>query len=262
MKAGGDAGLLSGSVGARGGGSRTWTDSDIGIASEDRSRIMGSLQQTSDSRNWSSTRDEFVRSVSTSSSSSISSTATGMNASLTEAQSYSREARRAEELANRLETQASFFEGNSAAGSLNLSQAYREWGLAEMERNRDFYGSSRFDEVAFQLSPEGQALQAKFIESYAEQLRDGIEERLVLTPGQAVSRPNVSDAEAVRSRAAVGGNTPSTAPQLNASGMRDEIERVQSAGRQRIDEQRDRLDAVTKEARGASAEAADEVKEW
>lgn len=262
LKAGGDAGLLSGSVGARGGGSRTWTDSDIGIASEDRSRIMGSLQQMSDSRNWSSTRDEFIRSVSTSSSSSISATATGMNASLTEAQSYSREARRAEELANRLETQASFFEGNSAAGSLNLSQAYREWGLVEIERNRDFYGSVRFDDVAFQLSPEGQALQAKFIESYAEQLRDGIEGRLVLAPGQPVSRPNVDEAEAVRSRASVGGNIPSAVPQVNAGGIRDEIERVQSAGRQRIDKQRDRLDAVTKDARGASAEAADEVKEW
>jgi conjugal transfer mating pair stabilization protein TraG len=64
-----------------------------------------------------------------------------MNASLTEAQSFTIEARRAEELANRLESQASFFEGNSAAGSLNLSQAYREWGLAEIERNRDFYGN-------------------------------------------------------------------------------------------------------------------------
>lgn len=262
IKAGGDAGLLSGSVGARGGGSRTWTDSDIGIASEDRTRIMGSLQQMSDSRNWSSTRDEFIRSVSTSSSSSMSSTATGMNASLTEAQSYSREARRAEELANRLETQASLFEGNSAAGSLNLSQAYREWGLVEIERNRDFYGSARFDDVAFQLSPEGQALQAKFIESYAEQLRDGIEDRLVLQPGQAVSRPNVDDAEAVRGRASVGGSISPAVPQVNASGIRDEIERVQSAGRQRVDEQRDRLNAVTKDARGASAEAADEVKEW
>lgn len=185
-----------------------------------------------------------------------------MNASLTEAQSYSREARRAEELANRLETQASFFEGNSAAGSLNLSQAYREWGLVEIERNRDFYGSARFDDVAFQLSSEGQALQAKFIESYAEQLRDGIEDRLVLAPGHAVPRPNVDDSEAVRSRASIGGNIPSAVPQVNAGGIRDEIERVQSAGRQRIDQQRDRLDAVTKDARGASAEAADEVKEW
>src|SRR5690606_35142847 len=157
----------------------------------------------SDSRNWSSTRDGFVRSVSTSSSSSVSSTASGMNASLTEAQSYSREARRAEELANRLESQASFFEGNSAAGSLNLSQAYRDWGLAEIERNRDFYGSARFDDISFPLSSEGQALQAKFIESYAEELRDGIEDRLVLASGQAVDRPGISDASAVRERAAI-----------------------------------------------------------
>ena len=262
VKAGGEAGLLSGSIGARGGGSRTWTDSDIGIASEDRSRIVGSLQQMSESRNWSSTRDGFIRSVSTSSSSSISTTASGMNASLTEAQSYSREARRAEELANRLESQASFFEGNSAAGSLNLSQAYREWGLVEIERNRDFYGSVRFDDVAFQLSPEGQALQAKFIESYAEHLRDGIQDRLILAPGQPVSRTNVSDGEAVRSRASVGGRSSAAVPQVDAGGISDEVERVQAAGRQRIGAGRDRLDAVTNGARGASAEAADDVKEW
>ncbi|MGV3553960.1 MAG: conjugal transfer protein TraG N-terminal domain-containing protein [Croceibacterium sp.] len=255
-------GVASANVGLKGGGSRTWTDSDIGIASEDRSRIFGSLSQTSDSRNWSSTRDGFIRSVSTSSSSSISTTASGMNASLTEAQSYSREARRAEELANRLETQASFFEGNSAAGSLNLSQAYREWGLAEIERNRDFYGSARFDDTGFQLSPEGQALQAKFVESYAEQLRDGIEDRLVLAPGQAVSRPNISGADAVRSRASVGRSVPSAIPQVDTGGIHDEVERVQAAGRQRIDTGRNRLDVITKGARGASAEAADDVKEW
>ena len=191
-------GVASANIGAKGGRNQSWTDSDIGIASEDRSRIFGSLAQMSDSRNWSSTRDGFVRSVSTSSSSSISSTASGMNASLTEAQSYSREARRAEELANRLESQASFFEGNSAAGSLNLSQAYREWGLVEIERNRDFYGNVRFDDLTFQLSPEGQALQGKFIESYAEQLRDGIEDRLVLTPGQPISRTSVTGPGSVR----------------------------------------------------------------
>lgn len=261
VKAGGEAGLLSGSIGARGGGTRTWTDSDIGIASEDRSRIMGSLQQMSDSRNWSSTRDGFVRSVSTSSSSSISTVASGMNASLTEAQSYSREARRAEELANRLESQASFFEGNSAAGSLNLSQAYREWGLVEIERNRDFYGSVRFDDVAFQLGPEGQALQAKFIECYAEQLRDGIEDRLVLAPGQSVSRPNISGADAVRSGASIGG-IPSSVPQVDTNGIRDEVDRIQGAGRQRIQESREHLDALTRRARGASDKAADDVKEW
>jgi len=261
-KAGVTNGVLSANVGAKAGGTRTWTDSDIGIASEDRSRIFGSLAQMSDSRNWSSTRDGFVRSVSTSSSSSIASTASGMNASLTEAQSYSREARRAEELANRLESQASFFEGNSAAGSLNLSQAYREWGLVEIERNRDFYGNVRFDDLTFQLSPEGQALQGKFIENYAEQLRDGIEDRLVLTPGQPISRPSVTGPGSVRGRAQIGGGGSGTVPQVNPGASHDEVQRAQDAGRQRIRGSRSRLDTVTRGAQGASAESADEVKEW
>lgn len=261
-KAGISNGVASANVGLKGGGTRTWTDSDIGIASEDRSRIFGSLSQMSDSRNWSSTRDGFVRSVSTSSSSSISSTASGMNASLTEAQSFTIEARRAEELANRLESQASFFEGNSATGSLNLSQAYREWGLAEIESNRDFYGNARFDDVTFQLSPEGQALQAKFIESYSEQLRNGIDERLVLVPGQPVSRPAVSGSGSVRGRAQTGGGGSGSIPRVGAGDVHEEVQRTQAAGRQRISGSIGRLDAVTKGAQGASAEAADDVKEW
>ncbi len=255
-------GVLSGSIGAKGGGTRTWTDSDIGIASEDRSRIFGSLSQMSDSRNWSSTRDGFVRSVSTSSSSSISTTASGMNASLTEAQSFTIEARRAEELANRLESQASFFEGNSAAGNLNLSQAYREWGLAEIESNRDYYGNARFDDVTFQLSAEGQALQAKFVESYAEQLRDGIDDRLVLAPGLPVSRPAISSARSVRGRAQTGGGGSGSVPRVGAGDIHEEVQRAQASGRQKIAGSRARLDAITKGAQGASAEAADDVKEW
>ena len=261
-KAGISNGVASANVGLKGGGTRTWTDSDIGIASEDRSRIFGSLSQMSDSRNWSSTRDGFVRSVSTSSSSSISSTANGMNASLTEAQSFTIEARRSEELANRLESQASFFEGNSAAGSLNLSQAYREWGLAEIESNRDFYGNARFDDITFQLSPEGQALQAKFIESYAEQLRDGIDDRLVLAPGLPVSRPAISSADLVRGQAQTGGGGSGSVPRVGADGLHEEVQRAQAAGRQKITGSRRRLDAITKAAQGASAEAADDVKEW
>jgi conjugal transfer mating pair stabilization protein TraG len=185
-----------------------------------------------------------------------------MNASLTEAQSYSREARRAEELANRLESQASFFKGNSAAGSLNLSQAYREWGLAEIERNRDFYGNVRFDDVTFQLNPEGQALQAKFIEGYAEQLRDGIEDHLVLAPGQPVSRPAISGAGSVRGRAQTGGGGSGTVTQVGAGDLHDEVQRAQAAGRQRIRGSKGGLDAVTKGAQGASAESADDVKDW
>ena len=49
---------------------------------------------------------------------------------------------------------------------------------------------------------------------------------------------------------------------MNTGGMHDEVERVQAAGRQRIEESRERLDGVTKKARGASAGAADDVKDW
>jgi conjugal transfer mating pair stabilization protein TraG len=255
-------GVASANIGAKGGRNQAWTDSDIGIASEDRSRIFGSLSQMSDSRNWSSTRDGFVRSVNTSSNSSISTTASGMTASLTEAQSYSREARRAEELAHRLESQVSFVQGNSAAGSLNLSQAYREWGLAEIESNRDFYGTARFDDVSFQLSPEGQALQAKFIESYAEQLREGIEDRIALTPGPPVSRPAISSAGSVRGRVQTGGGGSGSVPRVSAGDLQEEVRNAQVTGHQKITGSRGRLDAITKGAQGASAEAADDVKEW
>jgi conjugal transfer mating pair stabilization protein TraG len=252
----------SAKVGLKGGETRTWTDSDVGIASEDRSRIFGSLAQMADSKNWSSTRYGFVRSVSTTSSSSISSTAGGMNASLTEAQSYSREARRAEELANRLENQASSLESNSAAGTLNLSQAYREWGLAEIERNRDFYGNVRFDDVAFQISPEGQALQAKFVENYAGQVRDRIEDRLVLALGQAVSRPNISGVGSVRGRGQTSGGGSGAVPKVDAGNIHEEVQSAQAAGHQAIIGSAGRLQAITKGAQGASAGSADDVKEW
>jgi conjugal transfer mating pair stabilization protein TraG len=262
MGVGGKTSMFNAGAGLRGGRNQAWTDSDIGIASEDRSRIMSSLQQMSDSRNWSSTRDGFIRTVSTSTSSSISSAASGMNASLTEAQSYSREARRAEEIANRLESQASFFEGSSAAGSLNLSQAFREWGLAEIERNRDFYDNVRFDDLEFQLSAQGQALQGKFVESYAGQLRESIEDQLVLTPGPQVSRPSVSDAASVRGSSSEGGGTGSAIPVVDASSLHSEVDAARAAGSQRIEDARTDLRRVTEDARGASAEAADDVKKW
>lgn len=251
-------------VGAKGGRNQSWTDSDIGIASEDRSKITGSLKQLSDSRNWSDTRDGFVRTVSSSSSSSVSTNANGMNTSLTEAQSYTREARRAEEIANRLERQASFVEGSSAAGSLNLSQSYREWGLSEIERNRDYYGQARFDDIGFQLSSQGQELQARFIDTYADQLRDDIQDQLVLAPGKGVLKPNISSSADVQGSVTVG-NIGQSSPQTAVPGVRsiqDEVADNQSDGRARIGTVRSNLKTITKDAKGASEEAADGVKEW
>lgn len=186
-----------------------------------------------------------------------------MNASLTEAQSFTQEARRSEEIANRLDQQASMYEGNSASGSLNLSQTYREWGLGEMERNRDFYGNARFDDIAFQLSAEGQALQARFVDSYADSLREGIEDKLVLAPGKPVSKPSVSSAADVRGNSKVGtGGGQQARENATPGSVRAEVNAAQQSGRKRIDTINNFLDATTKGARGASEDAADDVKKW
>ena len=260
---GGSLGPVELGAKASGGRNQSWTDSDVGIASEDRNRITGTLQQLSDTRNWSSTREGFLRQTSSSSSSQVSTSAAGLSRSLTEAQTYSVEARRAEELASRLENQASWYEGANAAGSLNLSQAYREWGMAELEANRDYYGPVRFDDINFQMSAKGQQLQARFVESYADRLHDDIEGQLTLPDFAPVSRPAVTSQGSVRARGpSGGGGSGSLGAAPDTSGINEEVRAAQARGRGRIDQTRGNLDATTRGAKGASEEAADEVKEW
>ena len=261
--AGANVGVAQVGAKARGGRNQSWTDSDIGIASEDRGRIMGTLRQLSDSRNWSNTREGFLRETSSSSVSQVSTRSSGLSRSLTEAESYTREARRAEEMASRLENQASWYEANSAAGSLNLSQAYREWGMAEIESNRDYYGPVRFDDIEFQMSARGQQLQSRFVESYADRMQDDIEADLSLPDFAPVSRPGIGSAGQVRARGAVGSASGPSMPNApDRSDITDEVERVRQQGRGRIGTVRGYLDRQTQGATGASEEAADEVKEW
>lgn len=204
-----------------------------------------------------------ARETSSSSEALVSSSAAGLPTSLTEAQSYTVEARRAEELASRLENQASWYESASAAGSLNLSQAYREWGMAEIEANRDYYGPAHFDDIEFQMSAQGQQLQARFVESYADRLHGEIADELALPSYAPVARPGVSSQGDVRGSVMFGGPPRALS---ESSGEREDIERevelVQSRGSQRLDRATDYLDGRTRDARGASEEAADQVKKW
>lgn len=261
---GGNAGVFSAGANLKGGRNQSWTDSDIGIASEDRDKISGTLRQISDSHNWTNTRDGFLRTVSSSTNSRVHSTAVGLNASLTETKTSTLEARRSEETGNRLEQQASYFSGSNVAGNLNLSQAYREWGMAEIENNRDYYGDVRFDDTSFQLSPKGQALQRKFVESYAGSIKAEVESELVLPPVAPIGNPSVTTPASVRASAplsAIAG--PAPLPQgPSPSPIHDEVRGQQDAGRQRIIGERTRLESLTGGAKGASAEAADEIKEW
>jgi len=261
--AGGELGPVELGGKVSGGRNKSWTDSDIGIASEDRSRVLGALRQISESQNWSNTREGFLRETSSSSEALVSSSASGLTTSLTEAQSYIVEARRAEELASRLENQASWYESATATGSLNLSQAYREWGMAEIEANRDYYGPVHFDDIEFQMSAQGQQLQARFVESYADQLHNDIADELVLPSFAPVSRPDVSSQGDVRGSVGLGGvGVGLTEQSSGREEIAHDVERVQLQGGQRIDTLKNYLDGQTRDAKGASAEAADGVKEW
>ena len=183
---------------------------------------------------------------------------------MTEAQSYSLEARRAEELAQRLETQASWYSSENAAGSLNLTQAFREWGIGEMDANRDYYGATRFDDVAFQLSAKGQELQARFVGSYADRLHHEIDDKLALPSFDSVARTKVrgpGDVRASGAAAASSGSTQSDLPErVEAIGA--EVHGKQDRGGRRLGKVHDELESRTRDAHGASAEAADDVKEW
>ncbi|WP_374531484.1 conjugal transfer protein TraG N-terminal domain-containing protein [Novosphingobium sp.] len=261
---GGTFGPVALGTGAKGGRNQSWTDSDIAIASEDRDKISGTLHQISDSQNWTSSRDGFMRTVSTSSNSRVRSTANGLNASLTETRTASLEARRSDEVGQRLEQQATYYSGSNVAGNLNLSQAYREWGMTEIENNRDYYGDARFDDTAFQLSPKGQALQRRFVESYASGIRSDVENELVAPQSPAIPAPSVATQAGIRAAAPLGGVLvgPGMPSVPDPAAVREEAAHQQRIGRQKIDAQRRRLDQLTASANGASAAAADEVKDW
>jgi conjugal transfer mating pair stabilization protein TraG len=259
---GGRLGLAELGAKVSGGRNKSWTDSDVGIASEDRSRIAGALQQLSDTRSWSSTREGFLRQSSSSSNSEVSTSSAGLSRSLSEAQTYSVEARRAEDLASRLENQASWYEGSNAAGSLNLSQAYRDWGMAEIEGNRDYYGPVRFDDINFQMSTQGQQLQARFVETYADRIYREIDGELTLPEFASVKRLGVASQDDVRARGPSGGESGSAIFAPDQSGIKEQVRAAQTRGRGRINQSRERLDAVTRDAKGASEEAADKVKRW
>lgn len=135
--------------------------------------------------------------------------------------------------------------------------------MAEIEANRDYYGPVRFDDINFQMSPKGQQLQARFVETYADRLHDRIEGDLRLPAFAPVARPGVSGAGDVRSQGPRGGGgSGGVVPTVYPSGIGDEVRAAQSGGRTRINQSRGNLETVTRDAKGASEEAADEVKEW
>jgi conjugal transfer mating pair stabilization protein TraG len=136
--------------------------------------------------------------------------------------------------------------------------------LGEIERNRDYYGQARFDDIGFQLSAQGQELQARFIEQYADKLHEDIADDLVLTHGKPVAKTGFSSPSIVRKSASFepAGDLPRTGIGVDVQSIGKEVEAAQTAGRKRIGIVRGHLQGLTKGAQGATESAADDVKEW
>lgn len=223
-----------------GGKGKNWTQSDAEIYARDHGMINGTMSQISTNRNWTQSREAFERETSTSSVSQISSQSSGITRSLTEAESYTKEARKSQEMSSRLEEQASWFETNSVAGSLNLSQDYRQWGMAEMAANPDYYGNARFDDIAFQMSPQGQQLQARFIDGYADRLHDDIEKDISGPAPKPMPRPDISSAADVRGGISVAPIGTGPVPTAQSSELPQQVTQWQETGEARVTEQREK----------------------
>ena len=135
--------------------------------------------------------------------------------------------------------------------------------MAEIDANRDYYGPVRFDDIDFQMSARGQQLQVRFVESYADQLNADIADDLVLPPFAPVARPAVESADGVRGSVRLGGVQGSLGePSSEREEIARDVDRVQQQGERRVGTVKGYLDGKTRDAKGASAEAADDVKEW
>lgn len=128
--------------------------------------------------------------------------------------------------------------------------------MAEIDRNRDYYGDVRFDDTAFQLSAAGQTLQRKFVESFADQVRTDVEGKLAMPKAAPLARPEMRQ-NIVHAASPASSPLPQRSHSLHA-----EVQQAQQAGRQRIARQNSMLEDLTRDAKGASPQAATQARTW
>lgn len=113
----------------------------------------------------------------------------------------------------------------------------------------------------FQLSLKGQKLQARFVETYAERLHGQIEGDLRLPEFAPVTHLVVSGTTG-RARDAHGRGTVAVVPKVDPSAISEEVRAAQTIGKAGIRQSRGNLETASCSDKGASEEAADEVKKW
>jgi conjugal transfer mating pair stabilization protein TraG len=254
--AGVDAGLsikfggvqIGGSASARAGASKRWTDSDVASVSRDGNRIEDALEQWSSSRGWSENQDAFERSIATSSRSDVTSNASGISSSIIEAQTFSREARRYFETAERLEASWSVRDGEGIAGSLNTSDAFLEFARGEIATTPLVYkefdpaNAADWHSNDAQVALERDLLISKYVEHAGVQIRAEVEAHLAEPDADGLLSPTVSSAHDVAARGASG------------------AERIPDSGGGATDHLRERMDDVRKAVSEAQVEGREQIE--
>ena len=260
-----------------GGAAKRWTENDVVSVSRDGARIEDALESWSANRGWSQNRDAFERSVATSSRSDVSSSASGISSSIIEAQSYSREARRFFEVADRLETRWSARGGEGVSGSLNTSDAFLNFARTEIANTPLVYSEFDPSNAAHwqsddpQTAKERDLLMAKYVEHIGAAMRAEVEGRLAAPDADGLARPAASSAYNVRASGAAAAETVPTLRGVSdnktflgrKNSILTEVSDVQARGAAIIQEKREDREADTaRSALGLTAEDVERAREW
>lgn len=206
----GSLGPLSAGVIGRlsGGASKRWTDSDSATISRDGTRIQDALESWSVNRGWSTNRDTFDRSVSTSSRSDVTSQASGISSSVTDAENFTKESRRFYEAADRFEARWSTQDSIGANGSLNTSDSFLSFARAEIASTPLVY--QRFDPANAahwhssdtQIAKERDQLISRYVQDVGDEMRAEVSTHFVEPNSKGLLRPAHSSEQGVRASSA------------------------------------------------------------
>ena len=269
------AARIGASASASAGVTRRWTDNDVASVSRDGARIEDALNQWSSNRGWAKNRDTFDRSVVATSQSNVSSRASGISSSITEAQSLSREARKFYEEANRLEQRWSLNDGGTVSGALNTSDAFLTFARDEIARTPLVYGNfdpanaTHWSSGDPQIGRERDMLLQRYVSHVSSQMRTDLAARLVTPSSAGIAVPPLrgsSDVREFRSDEKVTGSVPdglkATGISAEAGRIRAEVDAAQHRGEARVSQSRRLREADTASVGPPTKNGADSARSW
>lgn len=199
-------------LGVKGSQSWQWQDQTGKTRSTDAASLRDTASTWARDNHWDRSSDAFQRAATETTSSQLSSAASGISASRTKSSEFSREAARYMDAGSRLEQSHSLRDSDGISTSIALQDKMRTWARAEMDAHHEIYGPAgqRFDPDKRddwttsdpRIAGQRERLIGRFISSYRDELRSEGETYLK-APAMDVQGPSIRSAGGVE-RAARG----------------------------------------------------------